>query len=98
MFKTKFSLFIYIIYFLIILCILISEYSMQNNTTLVLCLMLSARTCHVCGHVFGTKSGLNEHLLRHHSDRGARYKCDTCGKAYMSKTLFKSHIMLHAQV
>jgi len=58
----------------------------------------SGEVCHVCAQQFFTRSGLNDHLMRHHSERGARYKCETCQKTYMSKTLYKSHILLHAQV
>ena len=53
-------------------------------------------TCNRCGKRYKSNQGLREHMSREHGVQ--RYNCGQYEKGFMSRTLFRSHILMHAQV
>ncbi|VDI75047.1 Hypothetical predicted protein, partial [Mytilus galloprovincialis] len=54
------------------------------------------KVCDDCGKTFRSMPGFREHRQREHGQQ-QRYTCGQCNKGFMSKTLFKSHILQHCQ-
>jgi uncharacterized Zn-finger protein len=52
--------------------------------------------CAECGKRYKSKQGLSDHTSQIHGS--ARHTCGQCGKKFATKTLFRSHILLHAGV
>ena len=69
-------------------------YVCHCNSELVL---LSEHQCESCGKLYRSRQGLAGHLVHLHG-KEAPYKCGTCEKAFLSKTLFRSHVLGHSEV
>ena len=48
--------------------------------------------CHICGQSHGRKAYLADHLAKYHGIGESRYKCDTCGKIYLTSAQLKNHM------
>ena len=53
--------------------------------------------CSQCHVTFATVSGLNYHV-RHVHHKLARYRCETCGKAFSSPSNYHDHVATHTGV
>uniref|UniRef100_K1RWU2 C2H2-type domain-containing protein n=1 Tax=Magallana gigas TaxID=29159 RepID=K1RWU2_MAGGI len=50
--------------------------------------------CEVCGKMFSSKQGMQEHKISEHT-KEYKFKCGQCEKDFLSRTRFKSHLLLH---
>ena len=66
----------------------------------MICILYLPSECEVCGAVYRSTSGLRTHMWDKHGlgKKVKTYTCDTCGKAYHSKTTFEAHVALHKNV
>lgn len=54
-----------------------------------------SKKCQTCNKVFGSKTTLALHMLRHTAAVGIQYECDICGKIVCLKQLLIRHMRLH---
>lgn len=52
------------------------------------------KICEVCGKMYSSKQGMQEHKILEHT-KEYKFKCGQCEKGFLSRTRFKSHLLLH---
>ena len=55
----------------------------------------NAIVCSLCDLQFETKHDRNKHMLNSHKEHRQLYKCSTCGKAFMHKGIYRTHVETH---
>ena len=66
------------------------------SLTKVMYFSLGNHLCDICGMSFTSAMGIRDHRAMHHGT--PRYVCALCGKGYMSRTLYRSHVLGHTKV
>ena len=51
-------------------------------------------TCPRCPCTYASKSSLNEHV-RHIHENASRYRCETCGKGFSTRSHYYDHLAAH---
>eukprot|EP00057_Strongylocentrotus_purpuratus_P004639 XP_003729148.1 PREDICTED: zinc finger protein 37 [Strongylocentrotus purpuratus] len=55
----------------------------------------NAIVCLLCDSQFETKDDRNKHMLNSHKEHRLQYKCSTCGKNFVQKGVYRTHVETH---
>ncbi|VDI03706.1 Hypothetical predicted protein, partial [Mytilus galloprovincialis] len=76
--------------------ILIFDPETQSASTPLEKTVTATQQCDKCGKTYQTTQGLRVHKKREHEE--PPFSCAQCPKKYVSRTLFRSHVLNHVQV